>query len=61
MIFSPDMHALLYLGCTLPVTTCENEKNSRSCLRNSMEQERLSSLALMYTHYDIPVDLDNEL
>ena len=28
--FFPNIHALLRLGCTLPVTSCENEQHSRT-------------------------------
>ena len=47
----PNLHTLLQLGCTLPVTSCENEranstlKNLKTFLRSSMGQVRLSSLA----------------
>ena len=63
--FFPNIHALLRLGCTLPVTSCENEransalKNLKTFLRSTMGQERLSSLALMHVHYNLTVDLDN--
>ena len=62
--FSPNIHTLLRLGCTLPITSCENERaNStlklKTFLRSSMGQVRLSSLALMHVHYDLPVDLDD--
>ena len=61
--FYPNVHMLLRLGCTLPVTSCENEranstlKNLKTFIRSSMGQVRLSSLALMHVHYDSPVDL----
>lgn len=58
----PNVHTLLKLGCTIPVTSCECERNI-SCLRRlsnymraSMGQERLSALALMHIHYNVPVD-----
>ena len=44
----PNLHSLLCIGCTLPVTSCENEranstlKNLKLCLRSTMGQERLS-------------------
>ena len=62
--FFPNIYALLHLGCTVPVTSSENEransvlKNLKSFLRSTQGQERLSSLALMHIHYSLPVDLD---
>ena len=52
------MYTLLCLGCTLPVTSCENER-AKSFVCSTMGQERLSSLALMHVHYDLQVDLDD--
>ena len=49
----------------VPVTACENEransilKNLKTFLRNTMGQERLSSLALMHVHYSLPIDFDD--
>ncbi len=57
--------SLIFIGCTIPVTACENEransvlKNLKTYLRNTMGQERLSSLALMHIHYNIKIDLDD--
>ena len=48
--FFSNMYTLLCLGCTLPVTSCENEransalKKLKSCVR-TMGQEQLSSFA----------------
>ena len=53
----PNLNTLLRIGCTLPVTSCENErtnsvlKNLKTFLRSTMGQERLSSLSLMHIHY----------
>ena len=61
----PNVYALLQLGCTLPVTSCENEransalKNLKTYLRSTMGQEWLSSLSLMHIHYNFPVDLND--
>lgn len=59
----PNIHTLMKLACTVPVTSCECER-SASCLRRlhtfnraSMTQNRLSALALMHIHYDYPVEL----
>lgn len=62
--FFPNLYTLLRLGCTLPVTSCENEranstlKNLKTTLRSTMSEERLSSLTLMHVHYDVPIDLN---
>ncbi|SMN02068.1 hypothetical protein SPONN_425 [uncultured Candidatus Thioglobus sp.] len=63
--YFPNIHALLHIGCTLPVTSCENEransalKNLKTFLRSTMGEERLSALALMHVHHRVPVDLEN--
>ena len=63
--YYPNIHALLRIACTLPVTSCENEransvlKNLKTYLRNTMGQERMSALALMKIHYKTSVDLED--
>lgn len=63
--YFPNINVLLRIACTIPVTSCENEransalKNLKTFLRSSMGQERLSSLALMHIHYTSPVNLDS--
>ena len=63
--YFPNIHVLLSIACTLPVTSCENErvnstlKNLKTFLRSTMGQQRLSSLALMHIHYNKVVNLDN--
>ena len=53
------MYILLRLGCTLHVTSCENEransalKKLKSFVLSTMGQEQL------YVHYDLQVDLDD--
>jgi hypothetical protein len=53
----PNLHALLYVLTTLPVTTAEPERvfskveNTASCIRN-MGEERLESLILLQAHRD---------
>ena len=60
----PNLHVLLRLGCTIPVTSSECERSESALrrlhtyMRASMGQSRLSWLALIHTHYDIAVDLD---
>ncbi len=63
--FFRNIHVFLRIACTIPVTSCENEransvlKNLKTFLRNTMGQERLSSLALMHIHYNLPIDLED--
>lgn len=63
--YFPNINILLRIACTIPVTSCENEranstlKNIKSSLRSSMGQERLSSLAMMSIHADQVVDFDD--
>ena len=63
--YFPNVHELLCIACTLPVTSCENEransvlKNLKTYLRSTMGQERLSALALMKIHYITPVNLED--
>ena len=60
----PNIRVMLQLACTLPVTSCECERSASTMrrlhtyMRTSMTQERLSSLALLHIHYDVPIDLD---
>ena len=55
---------LLTIACTLPVTTCENERSNsqlkllKSYLRSTMTEKRLSSLALIKIHRDMVANLD---
>lgn len=54
----PNMYTPLQIACTLPVTSCECERNAstlrrlRNFMRAGMSENRLSSLALMHIHYD---------
>ena len=49
----PNVHCLLKVVCTLCVTTCECERSTSFLprLRPSMNQDCLTSLALMHIHY----------
>ena len=57
-----NIHTLLQIFCTLPVTTCTAErafsamKLLKTYLRNTMTDERLTGLALMYIHPEIDID-----
>ena len=63
-VLFPNMFMLLKVACTLPVTSCECDRSASTLrrlntfMRASMGEERLSSLALIHTHYDKPIDLD---
>lgn len=59
----PNIHTLLRIACTLPVTSAECER-AGSALRRlhhysraSMTSSRLSSLALVYIHYGFKHDV----
>ena len=60
----PNIYILLKIACTLPVTSCECERNAstrwrlRNFMRAGMTENRLTSLALMHIHYNKDVDLD---
>ena len=59
----PNIYMLIKVACTLPVTSCECERSASTLrrlntfMRASMGEQRLSSLALIHTHYDSPIDL----
>ena len=63
--YFPNIYALLRIACTLPVTSCENERansvltNLKMYLRSTMGQEGMSALVLMKIHYKTQVDLDD--
>ena len=60
----PNIHCILRIFCSLPVTTAECERSVsvlrrlKSYLRSSMGQERLSSLALLHVKHSMTIDLD---
>lgn len=59
-----NIKRLLTIFTTLPVTTCTVErafstlKILKNYLRNSMTDERLTGLALMYIHPEIEIDIE---
>ena len=63
----PQLHLLLRLVSTFPITSCETEhsvstlRRLKTYLRSTMGQERLSGLALIHTHYNIDIDIDEVL
>ena len=62
--YFPNIHTLLKIVCTLPVTSCSCErsisglKRLKTYLRSTMGQERLNGLAMMHFHYDVDIDHD---
>ena len=60
----PNIHRILRLTCTLPVTSCECERSVsvlrrlKTYLRSTTSQERLCGLALMHMNYSMNIDLD---
>ncbi len=64
-VFFPNIHTLLRIACTLPVTSreCERANSTLKCVKTSlhstMGQERLSALALMSIHRSMPIGFDN--
>eukprot|EP00102_Acyrthosiphon_pisum_P024143 XP_016661353.1 PREDICTED: 52 kDa repressor of the inhibitor of the protein kinase-like [Acyrthosiphon pisum] len=60
----PNIHFLIKIFCTLPVSTATPErsfstlKRLKSYLRSTMNEDRLNGLALMSIHRDIPIDVD---
>lgn len=59
----PNVKVLLTILCTLPVTSCSAErsfsalKRIKTPLRTTMGNIRLSALALLTIHQDIPIDV----
>ena len=60
----PNIHLLLRIACTIPVTSTDNKRSNSTLnlvkghLRTTMTTERLSGLALMSIHYEKPFDYD---
>ena len=55
----PNIHALLVIITTLPVTSCERERSIsllRHALRSTMGKDRLNSLALLKCHREVDID-----
>ena len=61
----PNIHMLLRLICTLPVTSTECEcsisvlRHLKMYLRSTMGQERMTGLALMHIKSGMELNLDN--
>lgn len=60
----PNIYCLLSTLAVLPVTSCEAERcisclrRLKTYLRSSMNQDRLTGLALLHVHNYIPIDID---
>jgi len=60
----PNVHTLLTIACTLPVTTASAERSFSSLrrlkayLRSTMSTERLSGLSLLYVHPQVTITPD---
>ena len=60
----PNITECFKIFSTLPVTTCECERNVsalrrlKTYLRSTMSQKRLTGLALLHIHYNMDIDFD---
>ena len=60
----PNITECFKIFSTLPVTTCECERNVsalrrlKTYLRSTMSQTRLTGLALLHIHYNMDIDFD---
>lgn len=60
-VFYPNIHILLKILSTLPVTSCECERSIsmlrllKTSLRSTMSEARLNGLAMLQYHRDIPL------
>ena len=60
----PNIRIILLVSATIPSSTATNErcfsalKRLKTYLRSSMLEERLTGLALLHIHHDIPVPVD---
>ena len=58
----PNVKILLHIGCVLPITTCEAERSFsglrriKSYMRSTMQEDRLTGLALMHLHHSLEID-----
>ena len=61
----PNIHILLHLVCTLPVTSIECERSTsvlcrlKTYLHSTMGQERMTGLALKHIKYGMELNLDD--
>ncbi|XP_056022072.1 52 kDa repressor of the inhibitor of the protein kinase-like [Ostrea edulis] len=58
----PKVKIILHIGCVLPITTCEAERSFsglrriKSYMRSTMQEDRLTGLALMHLHHSLEID-----
>ena len=63
----PNIRVLVSILCTLPVTSCSAERSFsavkwiKTALRSSMGTARLTGLALLHLHRDIPLDISKAI
>ena len=61
----PNIHTLLKITATQPVTSCECERSIsklrllKSVIRTTMTEDSLNGLALLSVHRDLNLNLDN--
>ena len=61
----PNIHSLLVIGCTLPVTSAEAERSFslirrlKTYLRSTMTEGRVSDLAVIAMNYDVRIPVDD--
>ena len=59
----PNIHRILSITATFPVTSCECERsisvlgNVKTAARSTMDEDRLTSLCLMSVHRDIDINM----
>ena len=62
--YFPNIHTLIVIVATLPITSCECErsismlKHVKTSLRSTMTENRLNGLAMLLYHRDIPITAD---
>lgn len=65
--FYPNIYRLLTIFATLPISVATSERSFsvlklvKTYLRNSMDDERLSALALLHIHKDLTLSIDPEV
>ena len=63
----PNIHSLLVLACTLPITSAEAERSFsllrriKTYTRSTLASEHLSDLAVMSMHYNERISVDEVL
>ncbi|XP_065068530.1 52 kDa repressor of the inhibitor of the protein kinase-like [Rhopilema esculentum] len=60
----PNIYTAMKIAATLPVTSCSCERSIsilrrlKTYLRNTMRQSRMSALAMIHVHREIPIDIN---